>query len=174
MTPGGAAGRGPGAKRPTPSGTTRSRAASPSRRTPRQEDEQVERQTAYTARAAILLLALASVIVAIAVPLKIWLGQRSNVASLAAQTHQTELKVAKLNALDKQWHQPSYIEAQARDRLHYVVPGQKTYIVLGRPTHSGKAAAAAAKRASAAAAAEPFYSEFWQSDRAAGQASATK
>jgi cell division protein FtsB len=171
VSPGGAAGRGPDAKRSTPSGTRRSRAASPSRRGPRQEAEQVERQTAYTARAAILLVAVVSVIIAIAVPLKIWIGQRDNVASLAAQTHQTELKLAKLKAQDKRWQQPSYVEKQARTRLHYVFPGQPKTVVIARPPHPGKAAAS--KRATVTES-EPWYSQFWASDRTAGQPAASK
>jgi hypothetical protein len=171
VSPGGAAGRGPDAKRPTPSRARRSRAASPSGRGPRPEADQVERQTAYTARAAILLVAVVSVIIAIAVPLKIWIGQRDNVASLATQTHQTELKLAKLKAQDKRWQQPSYVEEQAHTRLHYVLPGQPKTVVISRPSHPGKAAAA--KRATATAS-EPWYSQFWASDRTAGQSAASK
>lgn len=170
-----AAGRGPGAKRSAASRTQRSRAASPTRRgtsTPRaksESGEQLGRQTTLTARAAILLLALASVIVAVAVPFKIWLGQRSDIASLQAQTRQTELKLGKLNAQDKQWQQPAYVESQARQRLHYVLPGQKTYVVLGR--HGSQAGAA---RHQASATTAPWYSQFWQSVQTAGKAPATK
>jgi cell division protein FtsB len=167
----GAAGRGPGAKRSTPSRTQRSRAASPTRRRPSAPAEQVGRQTTFTARAAILVLAVAAVIVAVAVPFKIWLGQRGDIASLTAQTRQTQLKLARLNAQDKQWQQPGYVESQARQRLHYVLPGQKTYIVLGRSSHRSQAAAA---RHHAALTTGPWYSQFWQSVQTAGKATATK
>jgi cell division protein FtsB len=165
MTSRASAGRGPSGKKSAPSRTQRSRAASPSRRAARDDEELVERQTAYTARAAILLVALVSVIVAVAVPLKIWVGQRNGLTSLATQTRQTQLKLAQLKAENRQWHQPAYIEAQARTRLHYVLPGQKTYIVLGRTGHATKTAAA--KRAIATNG--PWYSQFWQSDRSAGK-----
>jgi cell division protein FtsB len=170
MTAGGAAGRGPTARRTTPSRTARTRAAHPTRRASRSEDEQVDRQTTYTARAAILVLAVASVIVAVAVPLKIWVGQRSNVASLTAQTRQTERDLARLNAQDKKWQNPAYVQSQARTRLHYVLPGKPSHIVLAKSAHAVKAAAAkadAAKQESAASA--PWFSEFWASDKGAGK-----
>jgi cell division protein FtsB len=165
-----AAGRRPGAKRPSPSRTQRSRAASPTRRAARAEVEQVGRQTALTARAAILVLAVASVMVAVALPLKIWLGQRGDIASLTAQTRQTEAKIGQLSAQHKRWQNPGFIEGQARDRLHYVLPGQKTYIVLGRG-HGSKGAAASRQ---AVATTGPWYSQFWQSVQTAGAPPAAK
>jgi hypothetical protein len=166
-----AAKRGPGTKRPAPSRTQRSRAASPTRRRTTAQREESGRGTTLTARAAILVLALASVIVAVAVPFKIWLGQRGDIASLRAQTQQTELRLGKLTAQDKRWQQPSYIESQAHQRLHYVLPGQTSHIVLGRSTHSAKATAA---HHQAAAATGPWYSEFWNSVQTAGKAAASK
>jgi cell division protein FtsB len=167
----GAAGRGPGAKRSAPSRTQRSRSAVPTRRAPRKEVEQAGRQTTLTARAAILVLAVASVMVAVALPLKIWLGQRGDIATLNAQAQRTEVKLGQLNAQDKQWQDPGYVEQQARSRLHYVLPGQKTYVVLGRSTHEAKAAAA---RHHAAVVAGPWYSQFWQSVDTAGAVPAAK
>jgi cell division protein FtsB len=166
-----AAGRRPAAKRPTAPGSGRSRAAKPSSgRSDPTTEEPPTRHSTITARAAILLLALASVVLAVAVPFKIWLGQRGDIASLTAQTRQTELRLSKLNAQDKRWQQPSYIEAQARHRLHYTMPGQKTHIVLGRPDR-GRAAATKRRAATSTAA---WYSQFWQSVQSAGLPATTK
>jgi cell division protein FtsB len=165
-----AAGRRPGAKRSTAHPTHRSRSASPPRRAPRPEVDHVGRQTTLTARAAILVLAVASVMVAVALPLKIWLGQRGDIASLTTQTRRTEAKIAQLSAQHKRWQNPSYVETQARDRLHYVLPGQKSYVVLGR-NHGPKSAAA---HSQADAATGPWYSQFWQSVQAAGAPSTAK
>jgi cell division protein FtsB len=123
-----------------------------------------------TARAAILVLVVATVIVAVALPLKIWLGQRGDIAQLSEQAHRAQVRIGQLNAQDRRWHNPGYVEAQARARLHYVLPGQKTYVVLGR----NHAARAAAKRRHAAATTGPWYSQFWQSDKAAGATTAGK
>jgi cell division protein FtsB len=163
--------RGPGTKRPASPRTQRSRAASPTRRRTTAPRKESGRGTTLTARAAILVLALASVIVAVAVPFKIWLGQRSDIASLRAQTQQTELRLGKLSAQDKRWQQPKYIESQAHHRLHYVLPGDTSHIVLGRSSHSVKAAAA---RHRATVATGPWYSQFWSSVQTAGKAAVSK
>jgi cell division protein FtsB len=143
---------------------------SPTRRVTTTPGERTGRGTTLTARAAILVLALASVIVAIAVPFKIWLGQRSDIASLQTQTSQTEQRLTKLNVQDKRWQQPSYVEAQARKRLHYVLPGHTGHIVLGRSPHVAKDAAAAHAKATTV----PWNEQFWQSVQTAGTAPATK
>jgi cell division protein FtsB len=161
---GGAAGRRPGAKRPAPTRTQRSRAASPTRRAPKAEVEQVGRQTALTARAAILVVAVASVMLAVAVPLKIWLGQRSDISKVASQIQRTEAHVHSLAAQDQRWNDPGYVESQARQRLHYVLPGEKTYIVLGKGHGLGGSGA----KQRAASSNGPWYSQFWQSDQTAG------
>lgn len=169
MSPGGA-GRRPGSRPPQAARNQRSRAATPTRRKGRADADRVGRQTALTARAAILVLAVASVMVAVALPLKIWLGQRGDIANLAAQTHRTEAQLQQLNAEHKRWHDPGYVEAQARQRLHLVVPGQKTYVVLGKD-HRTRVAASQHR---AAVATGPWYSQFWQSDQAAGTAPPSK
>jgi hypothetical protein len=105
--------------------------------------------------------------IAVALPLKLWLGQRGDIARLTTQTHRTQARLSQLNAEHRRWHNPAYVEAQARQRLHYVLPGQKSYIVLGKD-HRTRVAVA---RHRAVAAAGPWYSQFWASDQAAGATS---
>jgi cell division protein FtsB len=169
MSPSGASRR-PGSRRPSSPRAQRSRVARPTRREDRTEADRVGRQTALTARAAILVLAVASVMVAVALPLKIWLGQRGDIAQLTTQTRETEARLAQLNAEHKRWHDPGYVESQARDRLHLVVPGQKTYVVLGK----GHNTRSTTTRHTTAAASGPWYSQFWQSEQAAGAATSSK
>jgi cell division protein FtsB len=169
-TRGGAAGRGPGAKRPADARTQRTRAGSPTRRPPAETQPGSGRQTTITARAAVLVLALASVMVAVALPFKIWLGQRGDITSLLAQTHQTQLQLNRLNAQDKRWQSPAYIESQARRRLHYTLPGKTTTVILGKSSRSTHAAASR----HAAVSSVPWYSQFWASMETAGKSTATK
>lgn len=162
----GAAGSGPGAKRPAPSRTQRTRAARPTRRVTDEDTSHTGRQTTVTARAAILVLAVASVMVAVALPFKIWLGQRGDIASLSAQTRQTQLRLDQLNAQDRRWQDPAYIESQARKRLHYTLPGQTTHIMLGPPLHAAQDGAGRHQTVATG----PWYAQFWQSVEAAGNA----
>jgi cell division protein FtsL len=112
------------------------------------------------------VVALAAVALAVALPFKIWLSQRSDIASLNAQTRQAQNQIVRLQAERKRWNDPSYIEQQARERLHYVMPGQKTYVVLGAPGRTKHKAAAGATTVSTA----PWYAQLWSSDTSAGAA----
>lgn len=160
----GAAGSRPAAKRVNPATDRRSRAPRPRTAPPRSREDLRRRQTALTARAAILLVALAAVALAVALPFKIWLGQRDDIASLSAQTKQTQQQIASLKAQRKRWQDPSYIEQQARQRLHFVMPGEKTYVVLGQ-----KATAKNRSRATTGpTSTSPWYSQLWSSVTAAG------
>ena len=160
----GKAGRAPGAKRAAKAGPRRSRAAAPPRTTTSENVPPRGRQTALTARAAVLVLAVASVMVAVALPLKIWLGQRSDISSLVSQTQQAQAKLGRLNAQDRRWQNPAYIESQARKRLHYTLPGQTTRVVLGT-TSTGRHRTAAR---GAVASSVPWYTQFWKSVETAG------
>jgi hypothetical protein len=110
------------------------------------------------------VVAVASVMLAVAVPLKIWLGQRSDISRVSSQIQRTEAHVHQLAAQNQRWNDPGYVESQARQRLHYVLPGQKTYIVLGKGHGLGSGGA----KKGAATTNGPWYSQFWQSDQAAG------
>ena len=101
-----------------------------------------------------------------ALPFKVWVAQRGQISSLQAQTHEQERRVAELKQQAQRWNDPAYVKQQARVRLHYAMPGEKTYVVLGKPK--------AHKHRSASKPAEPpltgpWYSRLWQSVEAAGE-----
>jgi Septum formation initiator len=122
------------------------------------------RHAPLTARAAVLVVAVASVILAVALPFKVWLGQRGQIASLTAQTHQAQAQLRHLNAQANRWQDPAYVESQARKRLHYALPGHDVRIKLGGQAQRGSASSARG----AAAAGGPWYSVFWRSVQVAG------
>jgi len=105
----------------------------------------------------VLAVVLAALAIALAGPLRQLISQRSEVASarqdVATSTHQLK----DLQAKDKLWNDPAYVAAQARDRLHYVLPGQVPYVTLS-PTPSPSATVAGA-----AAPDEPWYAQLWSS-----------
>jgi len=107
----------------------------------------------------VLAVALASVALAVALPFKIWLAQRGEISSLQAQTRVQQRHVATLQHQQQEWQDPAYIEQQARQRLHYVRPGEKAYVVIG----PAKKPAATVKKAPAAPTLTgPWYSRLWQ------------
>lgn len=118
-----------------------------------------------------LAVALASVALTVALPFKIWLGQRGDIASLTAQTRQAQQQVNQLTAQQKRWNDNAYVEQQARERLHYVMPGQKTYVVLGPPAHR-RASRPVATPTDAST--SPWYTQLWKSVQAAGGTDAAR
>jgi cell division protein FtsB len=161
--PAGAAGRAPRSGRRGAAQQRRSRAAPPSRA--RDTTSPRLGRANLTARAAILAVAVASVALAVALPFKVWVGQRGQIHSLQAQTTNQEQQVAKLRQEQQRWADPAYVKQQARLRLHYAMPGETTYIVLGKAKpHAAHAAKGPAKTILTG----PWYSRLWTSVEVAG------
>jgi cell division protein FtsB len=166
----GAAGRTPGtsrsgAGRKGASPVRRSRAALPGRVPAVGAAAARRRRTTLTARAAVLAIALASVALAIALPFKVWLGQRGEISALQAQERAQQRQVAALQHQQQQWQDPAYVEQQARLRLHYVLPGEKAYIVLGRAKPK---TAKPGQTPATPAVTGAWYSRLWQTVQLAG------
>lgn len=82
-----------------------------------------------TRRAAILALVVCALALSVAVPLRTYLSQRAEVETqLQRQDHLRE-KVERLERRQAQLSDPAQIEAEARERLRYVMPGETPYIV---------------------------------------------
>jgi cell division protein FtsB len=67
----------------------------------------------------------------LAPPIKNYFTQRAQISALQAQLNSD---YAALDAARKEltlWQDPAYIKSQARERLHFVMPGERQYIVTG-------------------------------------------
>ena len=67
----------------------------------------------------------------LAPPIKNYFKQRAQISALEAQLSSD---YAALEAARKEltlWQDPNYIKSQARERLHFVMPGERQYIVTG-------------------------------------------
>jgi cell division protein FtsB len=173
MTRKAAAGRGPRGSRKAPARDRRSSAPLP-RRAPARPAPSA-RNTAITGRAAFLAIAVAALIIAIALPFKVWLSQRGSLDSLDSQIQQAQQRVAKLTAQDQKWNDPEFVAKQARKRLHYVMPGEKNRILLGpKPSHVQKEIATAIAHPAAPPVSDgPWYSQLWKSMQTAGATAAS-
>ena len=92
------------------------------------------RSSGLTTRAAVLALVFCAVVVALAYPVREYIAQRAEIASLRAQEKAQRAAVAELQRQSDRWNDPAYIKAQARERLHFVEPGETAYVVLTPPT----------------------------------------
>ena len=92
----------------------------------------------FTGRAAVLVLVLAVLTVSYASSMRAYLQQRSHINELKSQIAQHGANINALETEKKRWDDPAYVQDQARLRLGYVMPGEKTYLVLdehGQPDH---------------------------------------
>lgn len=71
------------------------------------------------------------VVMSLAVPLRSWLRQGDENAALAADVAAREQRIAELEEESARWRDDAYVEKQARERLHWVYPGETSYIVIG-------------------------------------------
>ncbi|MGH3448395.1 MAG: FtsB family cell division protein, partial [Nocardioidaceae bacterium] len=125
-------GRGRAGRRP-------SRSAGSTRRTTRAPDPAAagtgtgtqQRRSRLTGRMAILLLIVAVLAVSYASSVKAWLNQRSETNQLKAEIAERKADIASLEQAKRRWHDPAYIETQARLRFGWLMPGEKGYRVIG-------------------------------------------
>ena len=84
-----------------------------------------------TSRAVILLVVLAVLAVSYASSMRAFLQQRSHISALKAQIAQRQGDIDQLEREKRRWHDPAYVQAQARQRFGYLMPGEKSYVVIG-------------------------------------------
>ncbi|MFI5608746.1 septum formation initiator family protein [Amycolatopsis sp. NPDC051903] len=82
-----------------------------------------------TRRAAVVAIVVCALAFTVAVPLRTYLSQRSEVREQEAQQAQLQAQVDELRAKKAKLSDPAEIEAEARRRLRYVKPGESPYIV---------------------------------------------
>jgi cell division protein FtsB len=85
-----------------------------------------------TTRAVVLLLVLAALVMALAFPLREYIAQRAEIGALQRQLDEHKDGVTALEAKQENWRDPKFVEEQARERLHYVFPGEKGVVLLSQ------------------------------------------
>lgn len=76
------------------------------------------------------LTVLVLTVVVLAPSLRIFVQQQQQLAQLRAQVEDQRNGVKDLKGERARWDDPSYVEAQARERLNYVYPGEFSYLVI--------------------------------------------
>ncbi|HTY72441.1 MAG TPA: septum formation initiator family protein [Actinomycetes bacterium] len=105
-----------------------------------------------------LFVVLTALGLTLAWPARQYVEQRRQIASLRSQARETQQRVSLLQQQEQAWNDPQYVEAQARQRLHFVLPGEKAYVLLQPAAH-----AADEPKALTRVATVPWYSALWQS-----------
>ena len=84
-----------------------------------------------TGRAAVLALVFGLLVLTLAVPVRSWFAQRAEISGLEANVAAARERVAELQILQERWTDPAFIVAEARRRLHFVMPGEVGYTTIG-------------------------------------------
>jgi type II secretory pathway pseudopilin PulG len=92
---------------------------------------------------------------ALAPPVKHYFTQRAQISALKSQLSADNVALQKARDELLLWQDPDYIKTQARERLHFVLPGERQYIVTeGETTDSQNGTT---KIASALTDGQPWY-----------------
>jgi cell division protein FtsB len=81
-------------------------------------------------RALAFIVILFVLTLAIAPPVKHYFTQRAQINSLESQLAADNVALQKGREELLRWQDPEYIKSQARERLHFVLPGERQYIVV--------------------------------------------
>jgi len=81
------------------------------------------------------LLAVAAIFFMLALflapPIKNYFVQRAQINALESQLKSDNTALDKARKELLLWQDPEYVKSQARERLHFVLPGERQYIVTG-------------------------------------------
>jgi cell division protein FtsB len=91
----------------------------------------------------------------IAPPVKHYFTQRAQISALKAQLSADNTALQKAREELLLWQDPEYIKSQARERLHFVLPGERQYIVTDGQTNTSQNGST--KIASSLADGQPWY-----------------
>ena len=114
------------------------------------------RRTRRNARPLALIAIIFVFTLTLAPPIKNYFTQRAQINSLKSQvaTDRTALDAARAEL--NLWRDPNYIKSQARERLHFVMPGERQYIVVD--DSSSNTSNGTTKVASSLTDGQPWYS----------------
>lgn len=89
------------------------------------------RALGMTWRLLLLGVVLAVIAVTLAQSLRVYFAQAEQIAQLRAEIEATQAEIDELEDQLSRWEDPAYVEAQARERLGWVFPGEVGYRVIG-------------------------------------------
>ncbi|MFL6152479.1 MAG: FtsB family cell division protein [Ornithinibacter sp.] len=116
-------------------------------------------------RGAVLLSIVAFLLVLLGSTVAAYVGQQGDIAALEDKVAGQQQEVEALTAAQERWRDPAYVEQQARQRLKFVMPGERSYTVL-----DAKPATGTADPVGALAVPDvplPWYQTVWESTRTA-------
>ncbi|WP_421732535.1 septum formation initiator family protein [Cellulomonas sp.] len=160
----------PSSSRPAASRPATRGAPTPPRGTPRAERVQVRVPRLFTVRAMVFSCVLLLAFVLVYPTLHSYLQQRVEVDQLRGQVESARQRNDDLEADLRRWDDPAYVAAQARERLSFVMPGEKAFRVVDPETVPDTPPATdGSAPVLDAGSTLPWYANVWESVEVAGQ-----
>jgi cell division protein FtsB len=129
------------------------------------------RRSFVSGRSAILLTIAVIAVILLALPLREYLSQRAEISSAGAKAAEQHQRVDELQRQVDLWQDEDYIRGQARERLHFLLPGEVGYKVINPDAAENKLAQ---QPVASDGPRGPWYDRLWSSVDAADRAGSTK
>lgn len=100
------------------------------------DGEEAPRQ--ITVRTLVLFLVVLVAFIVLAPTLRAYVGQQEEQRDLVAQIEAAEERGVELQRTIDRWEDPAFVQAQARERLGFVMPGETPYRVVDPETVTGE------------------------------------
>ena len=116
---------------------------------------------------------LAVLAVLLAPALRSYLAQQQQIGALREHVREQQASVSQLEKDRAAWNDPAYVKAQARDRLKFVMPGERAYTVIDPAPPAAKPKTSPVRAAADTARSDrSWFGDMWRSAQIAGSASA--
>jgi cell division protein FtsB len=112
----------------------------------------------------LLALVLGVLALSYAYPLRAWYDQHTRRSALEQEASDLRASVQDLETELRLWDDPAFVQAQARERLNFVLPGEVGYVVVDE---SGTTEPVTTAEGIPVTADGPWYSRLWASLEAA-------
>lgn len=124
------------------------------------------RRSFVSSRTAILLGIAVIAVILLALPLREYLAQRGEINSASQKMAEQQAKVDGLQKQVDDWQSEEFVRGQARERLHFMLPGEVGYKIIDSGASENKLAERAPQSEGPSG---PWYDRLWNSMRAAEQ-----
>ncbi len=123
-------------------------------------------------RVVVLGAVMAVLAVLLAPALRSYLAQQQQIDALRGHVREQEAQVSQLEKERAAWNDPAYVKAQARDRLKFVMPGERAYTVIDPGPQAAAKSSPVRAAASTARSDRSWFGDVWRSAQIAGGAPA--
>jgi len=123
----------------------------------------------------VLILVLSVLTVSYASSLRAYLQQKDQIDQAKTEIAQRSAAIESLEREKQRWKDPAFVQANARERFGYLMPGEKSYVVLdkdGKPIESQ--ATLSSPQQVLHKETKAWWSKEWESVQLAGNPSATR